>query len=213
MKYYDIDEKLAEESKKMWSFSEYKKGSATNEYKNMVDYAYELAEEVPEEYKEKGYQLADKYANQLAKHFNKKFSIDLQCPSMMIAGPSNFPTRKKEKQNQSLDKLFNDYKKIENILEQIKHLKHYKPREEIKRKAFDVDLKNDYFEVIQNEELNRLQLKFDDIPSEEIRNMLKSNGFRWSPKNEAWQRQLTNNAIWATERLIKKLKEVKEWMV
>ena len=210
MKYYDIDEKLAEESKKMWSFSEYKKGSATNEYKNMVDYAYELAEEVPEEYKEKGFQLADKYAKQLANHFNKKFSIDMQCPSIMIAGPSNFPTRKKEKQNQSLKKLFNDYKTIENILEQIKRLKHYKPRIEKQGKVIEKDFTNDYFEVIQNEELNRLQLKFDGKPDEEVRTILKSSGLRWSPKNEVWQRQLTNNAIWATERLIKKMKEVKE---
>lgn len=41
---------------------------------------------------------------------------------------------------------------------------------------------------------NRLKITFEAIPSEEIRAKLKSQGFRWSPKNKAWQRQLTNQA-------------------
>ena len=35
---------------------------------------------------------------------------------------------------------------------------------------------------------------FGSKPNEETRAALKSNGFRWSPKNQAWQRQLTRNA-------------------
>lgn len=31
---------------------------------------------------------------------------------------------------------------------------------------------------------------------------LKSSGFRWSPKNKAWQRQLTSNALGAAKRLL-----------
>lgn len=40
---------------------------------------------------------------------------------------------------------------------------------------------------------NRLQL--DDKPDGKIRDELKANGFRWSPKALAWQRQLNSNAI------------------
>lgn len=47
----------------------------------------------------------------------------------------------------------------------------------------------------------RLRLLFDEKPSEEVRTQLKSNGFRWSPKNGAWQRQLTDNAKAAATRL------------
>ena len=50
--------------------------------------------------------------------------------------------------------------------------------------------------VIENVEENRLQLEFDGKPSDEIRGVLKKNGYRWSPKNGVWQRQLTNNALY-----------------
>ena len=41
---------------------------------------------------------------------------------------------------------------------------------------------------------NRLQILFEEKPDAATREELKSNGFRWSPKAEAWQRQLTDNA-------------------
>jgi hypothetical protein len=44
-------------------------------------------------------------------------------------------------------------------------------------------------------EANRLQILFDEIPADDLRAALKSHGFKWSRKNEAWQRQLTRNAI------------------
>lgn len=50
------------------------------------------------------------------------------------------------------------------------------------------------FQIIRNVDIDRLQILFDDIPAEEVRTALKSNGFRWSPRYKAWQRQLTNNA-------------------
>lgn len=57
-------------------------------------------------------------------------------------------------------------------------------------------------EIVRNAELNRLQIIFDDIPDDETRASLKSNGFRWSPSNKAWQRQLTQNAESAARRVL-----------
>ena len=51
-------------------------------------------------------------------------------------------------------------------------------------------------------EQNRLQILFDGKPDEETRAALKSNGFRWSPKNQAWQRQLTRNAEYAARQVL-----------
>jgi hypothetical protein len=50
-------------------------------------------------------------------------------------------------------------------------------------------------EIINNYEIDRLQLLFNGKPSQDIINYLKSKAFKWSPSNQAWQRQLTNNAI------------------
>ncbi|WP_461257198.1 phage portal protein [Treponema sp. R80B11-R83G3] len=46
------------------------------------------------------------------------------------------------------------------------------------------------------------QILFDDIPAPEKRKLLKSNGFKWSPSEKAWQRQRTTNAIYTAKRLI-----------
>lgn len=48
--------------------------------------------------------------------------------------------------------------------------------------------------VSENRETNRLQLFFDGKPSAEIRKLVKSYGFNWSPTQGAWQRKLNDNA-------------------
>lgn len=55
--------------------------------------------------------------------------------------------------------------------------------------------------AIANDELCRLQLVFDEKPTDEQIYKLKLNGFKWSPTNQAWQRQLNQNAICAADRL------------
>ena len=55
--------------------------------------------------------------------------------------------------------------------------------------------------VEANQDKNRLQIFFDEIPSEEIRKELKGWGFRWARSESAWQRQLTDNAIYAASRI------------
>jgi len=57
-------------------------------------------------------------------------------------------------------------------------------------------------EMVINLEINRVQIIFDAIPAPEKRALLKSNGFKWSPKEMAWQRQRTINGINAAKRLI-----------
>ena len=52
-----------------------------------------------------------------------------------------------------------------------------------------------------NTELDRLQLFFDERPDEQQRAALKSNGFKWAPSQDAWQRQLTDNAIYSANRI------------
>ena len=57
-------------------------------------------------------------------------------------------------------------------------------------------------EIVRNLEADRLQILFDEKPDEETRAALKSNGFRWSPRYSAWQRQLTPNAEQAARRAL-----------
>ena len=54
-------------------------------------------------------------------------------------------------------------------------------------------------EVEVNQEEDRLLVMFNSKPDESVRTELKRNGFRWSPKARAWQRQLSDNAIRAAD--------------
>ena len=51
----------------------------------------------------------------------------------------------------------------------------------------------------------RMRFYFDEIPSVEVRNLMKKNAFKWSPKNGAWQRQLTANCKFDTKRILAEL--------
>ena len=56
--------------------------------------------------------------------------------------------------------------------------------------------------LVWNYGKNRLQILFDRIPEDDKRKELKTSGFRWSPKNKAWQRQLTPHALSAAKRVL-----------
>ena len=291
VRYYPINEAAAKRAKEMNSFSDYTAGSATLEYKSLVDQAAEIAENqkkrVDPSFHGKIDALLDTYSRKLAENMNSGFAIDARVPSVLIAGGSNFPVRKKEKQNAARDKNYKEWKDIQGLLEKIRSTgmggisaddpdavkklnakleKLTKAQETMKavnayyRKNKTLEscpeldseatqklkarmeirgvqdkpyptwaLSNNNAEIrrikdriqslsVNKEELftgwefaggraeinvkdNRLQLFFEDKPDGKIRDELKSNGFRWSPKALAWQRQLTSNAIYAADAI------------
>lgn len=58
---------------------------------------------------------------------------------------------------------------------------------------------------LEDFEDGRVRLIFPGKPSSEVRSLLKSNGFRWSPRNTAWQRQLTDNGRLAARYVLGQL--------
>ena len=290
--YHPINEGAARRAKEMNSFSDYKEGSATAEYRAMVDKAAAIAEKqksrVDPMYHEKIDHLLDTYARKLAENMNQGFAIDARVPSVMIAGPANFPVGKKEKQNRARDSNMEEWRYIQGLLDKIRstgmggisaddpavieklqkkldglersqlimkevnayYRKHGKldgcallspdqieklkasmasswrsdPRPfesyqltnnnaEIRRVKARIEQLSkqaqqefsgwefDGGRVEMNREDNRLQVFFDGKPDADTRAELKSSGFRWAPSVGAWQRQLTDNAIRAADRL------------
>lgn len=286
--YYTIDETMARRAHEMMSMRDYKKGSATAEYRAAVDEAADLVERQKQKvspfYHEKLDALLDHYARRLAQWTNDHNRNGASCPSVLVCGSANFPTRKKDKQNAREHSLWKEYEEIKKILSKIRSVgtgpidltdpharelitdriqtlqaqldrgkamnAHYRKHKTMQgfpgisdetSSELDEAIKNappfaqapcpdfqlaslrnkmktaqkrlealdklegqqaqpvstDTFDggrIIRNAEENRLQILFDDIPDKNIRTILKSYGFRWSPKNKAWQRQLTQNA-------------------
>ena len=292
VRYYPINEGAARRAKEAISYSDYRPGSATAEYRHYVDQAVEIAERqkkrVEPEYHEKIDQLLDTYARKLAENMNKGYEITARVPSVLIAGPANFPVRAKEKQNAASDRNMEEFQYIQGLLDKIRstgmggisaddpqavsklekklekleasqelmkavnayyrkhgtldgcpHLTergienlkadmasgwHYEKKpfqswqlsnnnaeirrlkgriEELTRhkEAAYVGWEFDGGTVEINREANRLQIFFEGKPDATVRDEMKSNGFHWSPKAEAWQRQLNDTTIRVADRI------------
>lgn len=295
--YYPIDENTARRAKEAISFYDYIPGSATAAYREEVDQAAELAARQKAHtdpmYHEKIDSLLDLFARKLAENINAGNRITASCPSVMIAGPANFPVKKKQRQNAAADRNMEEYREIQKILDKIRGIgkggirsddpnaldKLTKKLEALQRhqdrmkeanaairmkdtdkgnaKLFAMgytleeirqlrepdfcgrigypsyELQNNNAnihrireriqqiekqqagtaregwkfeggEIVMNTVESRLQVIFDEKPDNDTRTELKSNGFRWAPSQGAWQRQLTDNALRAAEKLFPK---------
>ena len=63
------------------------------------------------------------------------------------------------------------------------------------------------YKMNEDFEDGRIRFRFDGKPRQEIIDIMKSRGFRWSPSNKAWQRQNTPNGVWSAKKVIEELKQ------
>lgn len=212
-KYFDIDEEQARRGRESYSLFGYKEGSETAYYRQQVDYAFKLAAVAKEktddpELQARADMLAERYSKKYAEWLNEKNKIDASYPSWIVAGPANYNTKKNDKKNARLDAHFKKLDEIESIKSEIQAVPYYKPFKPREEKIYTVKERthegaDKYFKIERNKDVNRLQLKFDGKPPQEQREILKKHGFRWSPTQEAWQRQLTPNAEYSIDYVIR----------
>lgn len=305
MKEYSINETTARRAHDLMSFSDYKPGSATAEYNAQVAAAAAILENVKtkcstDDQRERAEYLFTRYAATLCEAINRDNEIGTRCPSVMICGPSNFPTKKKAKQVAAWDANAENFRKADHYLECLKrahtlpiksddpeildylrdklekletehetmkaanayYRKHKtldgcpgitdKNREwltrpnvfnhgdgsplalygcpfpsyhlqnsnatikrtrdriaklEAAKAAAPVETERNGYTYREDNEIMRVQFLFDGKPDDETRDLLKRNGFKWSPRNSAWQRQLTDNGRRAARQIMKILDE------
>lgn len=122
--YYAISETTARQAKRMNSFSDYVEGSATAGYRLEVDraayLAYRQKRHIDPMYHGRIDCLLNTYARKLAENLNNNYSIQTRCPSILIAGGSNFPVAKKEKQNRAADRNMEEWREVQGILDKIR---------------------------------------------------------------------------------------------
>ena len=290
--YHPINEETARRAKEMNSFSDYIPGTATDSYRRQVDkaayLAYRCKNGTASMYHDRIDSLLETYTRKLAENLNDAYSIDTRCPSVMISGGSNFPVRKKEKQNAARDRNMEEYNHIQDLLDKMtsvgtggissddpqaldklrdklarleadqqamKNVNAYYRKHKTFEGCPDISAEDaakieaqwengwhkgipfpsyslsnnnanvkrtrervaelekratspgpsgwefDGGEVVMNTEENRMQIFFKDKPDANLRAELKAAAFKWAPSQGAWQRQLTDNAIYAAKRL------------
>lgn len=325
-----INEETARRAKENISFSDYKPGTATKEYTDHMDALVEIAEdyarkskyitEEPERINE-AQSYINYYGRKFAEYINNDNAITCRCPSVMIAGPANFPVRKKQKQIAAWEANRKNYislddasyklryillaehpingsdpdaiEKLKKKLERLeKEYNEEKAEIAADRKQFDAELKagiikltqhyfgcripngytdadrenpemisqldawekeyrvstiytrngeqvdrpamgyrssnmsqertrlkkrieeleaqqnrpatdesGDGWNLYEDNEAGRICFEFDGKPEQAIIDTLKSNGFKWSPRNTRWQRQNTENGLRAADRV------------
>ena len=87
-------------------------------------------------------------------------------------------------------------------LAKIKDLKSKIARHEAMAEKEDKVLEFEGYDVELDYGEERLRIRHHEKPDAQTIQELKGNGFRWSPKNKAWQRQLTSNAVYAARRVL-----------
>lgn len=124
MQYYEINEQTARRANDVNSMSDYRPGSATEEYRAAVDKAAALVQarktKISPYYHDKLDALLDRYTRRLADYYNAYYRNESACPSILVCGGSNFPVRKKQKQNARRESLWQEYKEIDAILDKIR---------------------------------------------------------------------------------------------
>ncbi len=55
---------------------------------------------------------------------------------------------------------------------------------------------------------NRIHFIFEGRPVDDVKSILKSHGFKWSPTRTAWVRQLNGNGMYAARQVIAKLNAI-----
>lgn len=123
--------------------------------------------------------------------FVKQLAAQSRCYSVMIAGPARFPVARMEKLNRW---EHNARTKLLEFIEKVR-TPPVSMRTELDYGIQDKEYNIGDVRILQNTEENRLQLFFDGKPEQTMIATLKSRGFKWSPRNKAWQRQLTPNAL------------------
>lgn len=301
-KYFPINESTARTAKTVNSFSEYVPGSATEEYRHYVDRVYDVVDRIAEEKPhllERATGKAERYSRKLAEYYNDYYRNEASCPSILISGGSNFPVRKKEKQNSRRDTLRRTWEYLDGYAQKITHLltmeqpilsndenavelleeklesltdaqermkavnayyrkhktldgcpeltddmrreieqswgrgwyvgipfppysltnnnaniKRVKDRlEGLKKEKSRETSESEVSDlpgvtIKENVEEMRIQLFFEGKPEAEVRDILKRQAFKWSPRNGCWQRQLTNNARWAVKQAIEQIRKL-----
>lgn len=133
----------------------------------------------------------------------KKEGKDISPQIMEFIGCSKFDSEWAMKYGFGLANNNASMKRVEDMIKLLEKKEELKNNDEAKKEyIFEGGI------LKLNYEIDRIQIIFDSKPNFETLNKWKQNGlnsYNYSPSNNAWQRKITPNAIFAVKQLFKRL--------
>lgn len=153
---------------------------------------------------------ADRYREGYVQRLSALWSSRSRMVSTMIAGPANFPVRRQEKiwnayENRAKEFYAWQDRALKAALKAIAAIGAPAPVVDPNAKTGSESKVIGGVEIVQNFDLDRVQILFGGKPDSDTIENLKGAGWNWSPRNSAWQRKLTTNAINSADRIVAKL--------
>ncbi len=155
-------------------------------------------------------QQRERYMENYKRYFSAMIAANSRCASAMITGPARFNTGRNEKACNSHAKSVTAFREWReralarhSIFKYPELVRKVREKQQERASRENREIPFDGGKVVYNFEEDRLQILFDKIPDTDMRTTLKRNAFKWAPRNQAWQRQLTRNAEYAAGQVLK----------
>lgn len=135
----------------------------------------------------------------------KKKGLDISDQLIKELGFSKFDADWAMKWGFGLQNNNANMKRVEEMIKQLERKEELKNQTPITNYSFDGGI------LCVNYEIDRLQIFFNERPTKDQLQDWKNKGlnsYNWSPSNNAWQRKITNNAIFHVKRMLPKLTKI-----
>lgn len=219
---YKLDQNLCDKYEGLISF---RRGRDFNiEIREYVEqFVHTFKEYITEQNKDQLNKRLSDY-NKLVVDLKNTIFSSINIPSVMISGGANYPQARKNKELERTHKheseLYSDEGKHARFLENTHKM--FDPIriddaikvEEMRKKRSEEKGWSSFYQEVEHDEIagfgidednSRVYIKTHSKPDEETRQLLKKAAMRWSPRNERWQRVLTQNGINAVNRVLGEL--------
>lgn len=156
---------------------------------------------------------SERYRENYIKHLSAVWSSRSRMMSTMITGPANFPVQRQEKiwrsyENKASELYAWQDRALTASIKAVKAIGAVPVEKPAGAKTGSEETIVGDVKIVTNYDAERVQIIFEGKPSPDIISELKGAAWNWSPRNGAWQRKITNNAIYSARRIAEKASAV-----
>lgn len=156
---------------------------------------------------------AERYREGYIKKLSDIWATRSRMMSTMITGPANFPVRRQEKVWASFENKSKEFyawqdRALASAIKAIKAVGYVAPPKPEGARTGTEEVQIGDVLIVVNHDVERVQIVFDGKPSPEVIAELKGAAWKWSPRNSAWQRMITQNSLYSAKRIAEKASAV-----